>query len=1075
MRLFWIHGAAGIGKTTLAHRLFDLVKREGILGTFAYFSIGNDIHPKELVRMMARELSSLHPGCRHEVARAINACSGTHQSLDEYLAHFLVNPVAFLAYAGPLVVILDALDEWVHREQFLKALCQVKFPPTFSLKFIMTSRYSDDIKSIVNCAATRYELTPVSETVSRQYFEERFNDRTWRGPRPDEVRLDKLVKLADGLLIWAATVCTLVSTPHPKKSPLKILDEILSSSLNLGHEERMKRLYREALERIFPATENEEWRLKLFFSMIALREALPLTEFARVVDMRSDFIHDVCSRLRALQTRGTFHESMVQPAVELFHASFIEHLGQLNEAHGVLADDCVHFFKQVTEDDIAGILPPREAEQYISEHWVYHLQEAPLQKRSNLFLDIPNDHLRLWVGCLLSHLFRLGNKYGYGPGSDQDIDRAISHHQTSVESTPSSHADLASWFNNLAGWFNGLGSLYASHFRSTGNLQDIDRAISRHQSAVEFTPSGHIDLPSRFSDLGNLYLGRFKCTRNPQDIDYAIQCHREALELFPAPHLNRPDSLNNLASALSTRFEQKGDLEDLEESIQCHREVLKLIPAPHPNQSDSLNNLANALSMRFEQKGDLENLEESIQCHWEALELRPAPHPNRSDSLNNLASALSTQFEQKGDFEDLEKSIRCHQEALELKLPASHPNLSLSLNKLANALSTFGKQEGFSNLQGAITFYQETLHLLPTYHPLHSISRHLGIAFMKLHSITSQPSHLEAAMNAFRAAINARSSSVLDRFLAGTTWASNSHSSHPSALEAYQCTIALLPRLTMSGLNSDLQARQKALRHSNGLVHNAASCAISAGNLTQAIGFLEEAQRVFWSQSLQLRTPFDHLRSVAPDLAKKLHDLSNELEQGSFQRDVSRVVDDDQDDDQKRVKRCIEAIHFHRLDKDWNRTLEEVRNLDGFHDFLLPKSVHQLKWAVINRRIVTLNASEHRCDGLILSEDGVTHVPFPMITMKVAITLVQSLQLALSSHKTHSHIPDEIHANLRSLLDELPSQSRPDVRRHCVSGTNPGILQCILEMLWFTIVHPVVCTLGLEVRLMQGVISFTEF
>ena len=545
MRLFWIHGAAGIGKTTLARRLFDLVKREGILGTFAYFSIGNDIHPKELIRMMARELSSLHPGCRHEVARAINACSGTHQSLDEYFTHFLVNPVAFLAYAGPLVIILDALDEWVHREQFLKALCEVKFPPTLSLKFVMTSRYSEDINSIVNCAAAQYELTPVSKSISHQYFEKRFNDRTWRGPRPDEVRLDRLATLADGLLIWAATVCTLVSTPHPKKSPLEILDEILSSSLNLGHEERMKNLYREALKRIFPAAENEEWRLKLLFSMIALREALPLTEFARIVDMKPDFIHDVCSRLRALQTRGIFHESMVQPSVELFHASFIEYLGQLSEAHGVMADDCVHFFKRVTEDDIAGkpgILPPREAEQYISKHWVYHLQEAPLEKRSNLFLDVRDDHLRLWVGCLLFHLFRLGNKHGYGPGSDQDIDCAISHHQTNVESTPSGHANVVSWVNNLASWFNSMGSLYARHFEHTGNLRDIDRAISHHQSAVEFTPSGHIDLSSRFSDLGNLYLGRFKCTRNPQDIDHAIQCHREALELFPALHLNRSDS-----------------------------------------------------------------------------------------------------------------------------------------------------------------------------------------------------------------------------------------------------------------------------------------------------------------------------------------------------------------------------------------------------------------------------------------------------------------------------------------------------------------------------------------------------
>jgi hypothetical protein len=235
--------------------------------------------------------------------------------------------------------------------------------------------------------------------------------------------------------------------------------------------------------------------------------------------------------------------------------------------------------------------------------------------------------------------------------------------------------------------------------------------------------------------------------------------------------------------------------------------------------------------------------------------------------------------------------------------------------------------------------------------------------------------------------------------------------------------------------------------------------------LTKAIEFLEEARGVFWSQSLQLRTPFDHLQSKAPDLANKLLDLSNALEQGSF-RDVSRFVDDDQ---KRRMALELEANHFRRLDEDWNHILKEVRNLDEFHNFLLPKPFHELKRAAINRCIVILNASEHRCDGLILSEDGVTHVPFPMITMKDAITLGQSLQLALSSQK----MPDEIHITLQSLFDELPtgSQSRLDLQRHRVPGTDPGIFQYILEILWFTIVHPVVCTLGLKVRLTQGTIS----
>ena len=281
--------------------------------------------------------------------------------------------------------------------------------------------------------------------------------------------------------------------------------------------------------------------------------------------------------------------------------------------------------------------------------------------------------------------------------------------------------------------------------------------------------------------------------------------------------------------------------------------------------------------------------------------------------------------------------------------------------------------------------------------------------------------------------------------------------------------MALLPHLATAGL--DLQARQKALHYCDGLAGNAASCAISAGNLMQAIEFLEEARGVFWSQSLQLRTPFDHLQSKAPDLAKKLYDLSNELEQGSF-RDVSRAINDNQ---KQRMATEKEANHFRHLEEDWNHTLKEVRSLPEFHNFLLPKSFHELKRAAINRCIVLLNASEHRCDGLILSEAGVTHVPLPIITIKLAITLGQLIQLALSSHNTRFNIPDEIHATLQSLFDKLPGQGRLHIQRHYVSGTDPEILKCILEILWFTVVHPVICTLGLEVRLMHGIIIFTEF
>ncbi|KAF9072229.1 CHAT domain-containing protein [Rhodocollybia butyracea] len=631
-------------------------------------------------------------------------------------------------------------------------------------------------------------------------------------------------------------------------------------------------------------------------------------------------------------------------------------------------------------------------------------------------------------------------------GEIDNLKESIQHHREALELTPVSHHNRDTFLGSLA-------VALCTYFEHKGDLKNLEESIRFHRESLALRSALHPKRSDFLNNFASALLIQFRQKGDDESLEESIQCHREALQLRPAPHPNRGESLNNLAFALSTRFEEKGDFESLEESIQCHRKALELYPAPNPNRNGSLNNLGLALFAHFEQRGDLESLEESMQCHREALKLRPAPHPNRHGSLNNLALTLSRCFEQKGDFANLMESIRYHREGLELT-PATHPSRPSVLNNLALALyNQFNQQEDLSVLHEAIGLLWEALQILPEYHPLHSLlSSQLGTALMKLYSTTSQPHHLEAAIDAFRGSVNAQFSSSLSRFQSAITWAREAHSSHPSALEAYQCAIDLLPHLSTLGLH--LQARQDALRNANGLACNAASCAIDAGDLEQAIKFLETARGVFWSQSLQLRTPFDHLQSKSPLLAQKLHDLSNALEQGSFRH-------------KKRLTMEQEASHFRHLAEEWNRTLEEVHTLDEFQDFLLPKPFHELKRASINRQIVILNVSTYRCDGLILSENGVTHVPFPIITMKHVIDLAKALHLVLSPNGTRSaDMPEQIHIAMRSLHDELHNQSRlhPKIhpQNHHISGTRAEVFRSILEILWLSVVHPVICELGLQ-------------
>ncbi|KAF8509622.1 CHAT domain-containing protein [Gautieria morchelliformis] len=645
-------------------------------------------------------------------------------------------------------------------------------------------------------------------------------------------------------------------------------------------------------------------------------------------------------------------------------------------------------------------------------------------------------------------------------GRHEDLEEAISLHREALELRPAPHLFRSSSLNDLA-------SALSTRFKQSGQHEDLEEAISLHREALELLPAPH---PLRSYPLHNIASAlwtRFEQSGRHEDLEEAISLHREAFELFPAPYPLRSASLNNIASALKTRFEQSGRHEDLEEAISLHREALELVPAPHPLRSSFLNNIASALWTRFEQSGRHEDLEEAISLHREALELFPAPHPGRSTSLSNIASALKTRFEQSGRHEDLEEAISLHREALEL-LPAPHPLRSSSLDSIANALWTRFKQSGrHEDLEEAILFSQDALRLLAAGHPSTCVySSNLGRIFITAYIHSNDSGDLQSAMDVFRKAVACETSSASERFRAARVWASHAHSSHDSALDAYQAAIELLPRLAM--LSLDLSSRQQALTSgTDGLACAAAACAIESGQFERAVELLEEGRAVFWSQALQLRTPMTDLRKVAPGLEGTLRDISLALEQGSL-RDVSL---DMSNISQQRMSMEREAVRLRRLNDKWLATLEEVRQLKGFEDFLRPRRISTLLGAAVEGPVVILNASKAGCAALILTSlNGVQHVPLALTFADVTV-LVDLMRNATAPGHRHLTGSASIRAHVDGLLRQILSPTTLQLMRQSLESrvmtrvqTNHECndFQMVLAVLWQTVVRPVFHTLGLE-------------
>ncbi|KAJ6553744.1 CHAT domain-containing protein [Mycena vulgaris] len=630
-------------------------------------------------------------------------------------------------------------------------------------------------------------------------------------------------------------------------------------------------------------------------------------------------------------------------------------------------------------------------------------------------------------------------------GQLADLEESIAFHRQALELRPGSHPDRSSSLNNLA-------SALKTRFEQTGQLADLEESITFHRQALELRPGSHPNRSGSLNNLANALSTRFGQTGQLADLEESIAFLRQALELRPGSHPNRSGSLNNLACVLKTRFEQTGQLADLEESIAFHRQALELRSGSHPNRSDSLNNLASVLKTRFEQTGQLADLEESIAFHRQALELRPGSHPNRSSSLNNLASALSTRFEQTGQLADLEESIAFHRQALELR-PGSHPNRSSSLNNLASALSTRFEQTGqLADLEESIAFHRQALELRPGSHPNRSGSlNNLANALSTRFEQTGQLADLDESMICSRDASAHETSSVIARFRHSRHWARKAASfHHSSAMEAYQSSIDLLPRL--ASLDLHIRQRQEALSRARGLACDACSYAIQEDQFDKAVEFLSAGRTVFWTQALQLRTPLDELQSVAPHLALELRRISNALEAPSA-HDGSQAMQDSlkhiRDLEQEAKRRRI-------LNKDWNDTLEAVRKLKDFDDFLLPKSISNLRKASSNGPVVFLNAAESGCDALVVTQEEVKHIPLPDLSIKTAQDLGDILRIALSSHGARSD-------TLQALLQPIRTNPRLKAVRMPTAGYTPNdLFGAVLGMLWFTVARPVIDALDLK-------------
>ncbi|KAF7967335.1 hypothetical protein HWV62_34697 [Athelia sp. TMB] len=266
-RLLVLTGVPGFGKSAIANRLaqhYDKVKR---LGSFVSFSRADQArrHPGNLISTIARDIADFDPQWKAALCDVVESNRSLSQSTSpvRQMDNFILGPAKSLILTGPVVIIVDALDEsgdirTPDRESLLQVLSQSASALPRNFRFLVTARPEDDIvatfsDNLLNIKQTRLDTMDL-DTIDLDiaaFIEHRLTtvichalDQRWFRER----WLSMLVTGSGHVFQWAATTCRGILEAGPKEAA----DRLVELTAKISEAGSLDDLYRLILRRKFP-------------------------------------------------------------------------------------------------------------------------------------------------------------------------------------------------------------------------------------------------------------------------------------------------------------------------------------------------------------------------------------------------------------------------------------------------------------------------------------------------------------------------------------------------------------------------------------------------------------------------------------------------------------------------------------------------------------------------------------------------------------------------------------------------------------------------------------------------------
>ena len=233
-QIMWLSGAAGTGKSSIANSVAQHLDSLGRLGASFHFdrAVATLDTPGHLFGNLCHQLACFDDQLRTAVLSAMHRGCGGGMSCRIQARKLLVEPLQDAEIIGPVIIVIDALDESgdddetskTSRETLVNAIA-TEFPRLpKSIKVLITSRDEGSIsRCMTQCGSCWHkDIADVNGTEEDIYSFVQYRmgqickSHTYLvNGWPGLIKERALAQYADGLFIWAGVACTFIQSGDP--------------------------------------------------------------------------------------------------------------------------------------------------------------------------------------------------------------------------------------------------------------------------------------------------------------------------------------------------------------------------------------------------------------------------------------------------------------------------------------------------------------------------------------------------------------------------------------------------------------------------------------------------------------------------------------------------------------------------------------------------------------------------------------------------------------------------------------------------------------------------------------------